>query len=313
MKWKIFLIIFLSVTSLLSAKTLRLKSSVIVNSSSVFLSDIVDNHSLSENEKSNLNHIKIAEFDSNQKFINIKSETIRETLKMLKINDIQLTGQIVSVYFKQKSVSDDELKNLINQFLSKKLHDYNDITIDYVKLPLIYIQNEEYLLSVNEIDLNNNSSSIILSLNCKTHDSKTEIYTAHVKLFKTYEVFQLKNSKKMSEEFYISDLQKTIVRDLRSSKYDLTIDDILNSVAYNYCPKGKIINTSDLRDQPLVRKDQLVKVNVRSDSFQLSYEALAKSNAWMGEQITLQNPENKKFFNARVIAKNTVEINLEEK
>lgn len=94
----------------------------------------------------------------------------------------------------------------------------------------------------------------------------------------------------MSESYYISDLQKTIIKDLRNNKYQISLEDILNSVAQNYCPKGKIINASDLREQPLVRKDQMVKVNIISNSFQLSYEAIAKTNAWLGEQVDLAKP-----------------------
>lgn len=313
MKVKIFLLIFLAVGLSLTAKTYRLKSSVIINTSSIYLSDIIDEHAMSEKEKAAFQQIKISDFNSSQKFVNLKSEWIESFLKEKQYEDIQLSGQLVSVYFKQKMIDEQQIKELILSFLSEKLTDYNDINIEFVKIPLIYIQEDLYDLSVNDIDLHENSANIILTINCSVMGKKTESYTAHVKLFKTYEVYQLKNSKKMSESYYISDLQKTIIKDLRNNKYQISLEDILNSVAQNYCPKGKIINASDLREQPLVRKDQMVKVNIISNSFQLSYEAIAKTNAWLGEQVTLQNPENKKFFNARVIAKNTVEINLEEK
>ncbi|HPM03865.1 MAG TPA: flagellar basal body P-ring formation chaperone FlgA, partial [Candidatus Cloacimonadota bacterium] len=129
----------------------------------------------------------------------------------------------------------------------------------------------------------------------------------------TYEVYKLKNSKKLSDRFTAEDLEINYVREMLTNKYKLSYQEILESVASAYCPKGKIITTSDIRSEPLIRKSDVVVVNIIGKNFNMKYNALAKNDAWMGEQVTLQNQDTKRFFNAKVVDKNTAAIYLEEK
>lgn len=74
---------------------------------------------------------------------------------------------------------------------------------------------------------------------------------------------------------------------------------------------GQILSRKAIQPLPLVAKGREVKVIVRGNGVLITLAGIAKSDGWNGETITIINPDSKKEFNGRVIAKGIVEVSVQ--
>ncbi|HEY8463938.1 MAG TPA: flagellar basal body P-ring formation chaperone FlgA [Bacillota bacterium] len=74
---------------------------------------------------------------------------------------------------------------------------------------------------------------------------------------------------------------------------------------------GQILTKEALQPVPLVAKGSEVKVVVRSNGIEITLEAVAKSDGWFNDSITLLNPESNKEFTARVSGNGVVEVKVQ--
>lgn len=80
------------------------------------------------------------------------------------------------------------------------------------------------------------------------------------------------------------------------------IEDVAGRVVRRSVRAGSEIPLSVLEDAPVVRRGDLVRVEVRSGSAVLHFDAVAESNARAGEFADLRNPESGRIFRARAEA-----------
>jgi len=307
------IVIFLFSLSLLHAEVLKLKSAVYTDQTEIYLSDLVELTDLDIAVRNSISSVQIISLENGRQFQNLSVKQINQILQNQHINQYSIQGQLVTIYPKNSILAEDQILKTVKLFLIDQLKADETTEIELLKPPVIKLKNQRYTLSVKSNPSMQLSGRMILSLQVKFPDQKTDEYTINAKLYKTYEVYKLKNSKKLSDRFTAEDLELNYVREMLTNKYKLSYQEILESVASAYCPKGKIITTSDIRSEPLIRKSDVVVVNIIGKNFNMKYNALAKNDAWMGEQVTLQNQDTKRFFNAKVVDKNTAAIYLEEK
>jgi flagella basal body P-ring formation protein FlgA len=77
------------------------------------------------------------------------------------------------------------------------------------------------------------------------------------------------------------------------------IEDVAGRVLRRFVKAGSEIPIAALEDAPVVRRGDLVRVEVRSGSAVLHFDAVAESNARAGELADLRNPETGRIFRAR--------------
>jgi flagella basal body P-ring formation protein FlgA len=80
------------------------------------------------------------------------------------------------------------------------------------------------------------------------------------------------------------------------------IEDVAGRIVRRAVKAGSEIPISVLEDAPVVRRGDLVRVEVRSGSTILHFDAVAESNARAGEFADLRNPESGRIFRARAEA-----------
>lgn len=72
--------------------------------------------------------------------------------------------------------------------------------------------------------------------------------------------------------------------------------------------KHQILMQSDVHQQPAVKRGQKIKVNVTHHGISITTNALAQSDAEVGQLIRMKNPSTNKYFSATIIGKNQAEI-----
>lgn len=303
---------FLAFSSIF-ANNLKLKSSAQIEKTNVYLSDLVELNSLDLSTRQEIAKILIMNIDKNVKFQNLSVQQINQILKKQNINNYFITGQLITIYPNNQIISTELIQSTVKDYLLKRFSIDELTEIELVKIPQIKIKDTNYQLFIKNNASQQLNGKMIIALQVKYPNMAPEEYPLNLKLYKTYTVYKLKNSKKMSERFVADDLELNYSRELISNQYNLSYEEILEKVAATYCPKGKILNTSDVKSEPLVRKTDFVVVNIIGKNFNMKYNAIAKNDAWLGEQVTLENPDTKRFFNAKVIDKNLVAIYLEGK
>jgi flagella basal body P-ring formation protein FlgA len=295
------------------ANNLKLKSSAQIEKTNVYLSDLVELNSLDLSTRQEIAKILIMNIDKNVKFQNLSVQQINQILKKQNINKYFISGQLITIYPNNQIISTELIQSTVKDYLLKRFSIDELTEIELVKIPQIKIKDTNYQLFIKNNASQQLNGKMIIALQVKYPNMAPEEYPLNLKLYKTYTVYKLKNSKKMSERFVADDLELNYSRELISNQYNLSYEEILEKVAATYCPKGKILNTSDVKSEPLVRKTDFVVVNIIGKNFNMKYNAIAKNDAWLGEQVTLENPDTKRFFNAKVIDKNLVAIYLEGK
>ncbi len=80
------------------------------------------------------------------------------------------------------------------------------------------------------------------------------------------------------------------------------IEDVAGRVVRRSVKAGSEIPISALEDAPVVRRGDIVRVEVHSGSAILHFDAVAESNARAGEFADLRNPESGRIFRARAEA-----------
>lgn len=303
---------FLAFSSIF-ANNLKLKSSAQIEKTNVYLSDLVELNSLDLSTRQEIAKILIMNIDKNVKFQNLSVQQINQILKKQNINKYFISGQLITIYPNNQIISTELIQSTVKDYLLKRFSIDELTEIELVKIPQIKIKDTNYQLFIKNNASQQLNGKMIIALQVKYPNMAPEEYPLNLKLYKTYTVYKLKNSKKMSERFVADDLELNYSRELISNQYNLSYEEILEKVAATYCPKGKILNTSDVKSEPLVRKTDFVVVNIIGKNFNMKYNAIAKNDAWLGEQVTLENPDTKRFFNAKVIDKNLVAIYLEGK
>ncbi|HPK41455.1 MAG TPA: hypothetical protein PKZ69_07500, partial [Candidatus Cloacimonadota bacterium] len=248
MKFRMLFFMFLAFSSIF-ANNLKLKSSAQIDKSNVYLSDLVELNSLDLSTRQEIAKILIMNIDKNVKFQNLSVQQINQILKKQNINNYFITGQLITIYPNNQIISTELIQSTVKDYLLKRFAIDELTEIELVKIPEIKIKDANYQLSIKNNSSQQLNGKMIIALQVKYPNMAPEEYPLNLKLYKTYTVYKLKNSKKMSERFVADDLELNYSRELISNQYNLSYEEILEKVAATYCPKGKILNTSDVKSE----------------------------------------------------------------
>jgi flagella basal body P-ring formation protein FlgA len=87
---------------------------------------------------------------------------------------------------------------------------------------------------------------------------------------------------------------------LDSERVALRLEDVLGRIPQKPVYAGETIPLAILNTPPIVRRGDAVKVEVRSGSARLQFDAVAQGSARAGDLIELRNPESGRIFRARL-------------
>ncbi len=86
------------------------------------------------------------------------------------------------------------------------------------------------------------------------------------------------------------------------------IDDLIGRVPHRAIRAGAVIRKDWLDAPKVVRQGEVVKVEVVSGLARLETEGIAEASGAVGEMITVQNPESKRRFRARIESEGRVSV-----
>lgn len=72
--------------------------------------------------------------------------------------------------------------------------------------------------------------------------------------------------------------------------------------------KGQLLQQRHCQAVPLVHKGAEVTVIIRGATFEIKITGLARVDGWLNQRIQVMNPESRKIFMGKVIARDTVEV-----
>ena len=208
------------------AISLKLKNNAQLENTSVSLADVVILDNLDIATKQEIAQISIFNLNPDLRFQNLSSTQINQTLISQGYQNYQVTGQLITLYPANQIVSSELIQQTVRHFLENKFSIDELIELEIVKIPHIKIKNQNYTIAVKENPSLQLNGKMVLALQMKYPDSLPEEHSISVKLYKTYTVYKLKNSKKMSDRFTEDDLELNYSRELINNKYNLSYQEI---------------------------------------------------------------------------------------
>lgn len=106
-----------------------------------------------------------------------------------------------------------------------------------------------------------------------------------------------------AEDLEILDADITFVKEEPPS-----LEQIVGMMASRTLSPRKPVLLSDLKREPAARRGQIVKALVGDKDFEVSMNASAEENGFVGDMIKIRNPETQKIMSATVIDKGVVKI-----
>lgn len=110
--------------------------------------------------------------------------------------------------------------------------------------------------------------------------------------------------------------ERVMAEDLEMLETDITfvkeeipsLEQIVGLMANRTLSPRKPVILSDLKREPAARRGQIVKALVGDKDFEVSINASAEENGFVGDMIKIKNPETQKVMSATVIDKGVVKV-----
>ena len=293
--------------------SIKLKRTALISDEKIAVSDLLE---LWEGELDDLLKIKNIIIDIlpyQKRMINISSSKVLNKIKSHHPDlKIMISDIITAVRWEEYLLKEDLIKKEAVEFLKGYYPLSENAEFTFTNVPKIHIPSDDIILSFKHNRTTENTNFIRLDGFVYFDGEIINVFNILCKIQDKQYVFQANKSIRKGQKISSSDFLKVMVAISPNSSYIMEIDESTETVANNFIPKGAYLKNSDVKTAPHVYRNDLVNVLIRSTSMFLSYEAIARTDGWIGDRIMLQNPDSKKDFYALVIDKNKVLISLED-
>ena len=298
--------------SSLSALSLKLKNTAHITHEEVKLLDLVASYEGNASDYQQIHDIVIARLPYENRMLNVKStlvsQKITELYPKLKLN---VSSNVVAVRWQEMTLSSEKISDTATDFLRKHFSLSSSAEIVVQNIPKIVVPNENVALVYELNRFTENSNLFRLDGKVIYQGNVQSVFNVLARISEERAVFQTSRTIKKGERITQGSLITVNITLNPNNVYLLELDPEIDFIASRHISKGTILKNTDIVSSPFVKRNETVKVIVRSATLNLSYEAVANADGWKGDRITLTNPDSKQSFQAVVIDKNTVLINLE--
>lgn len=309
----IFILILLCFVPLLALE-LTLKPSVKISNNSVLLEDVIYNIKGHVDFYERIRKTEILKMDQNQKYKNIMGKEIALKLQNQYPDlNIQIKGQLVSVYRMENPVKKEALAQDVKTFLKDFFTLSDKSQIDIISFPDIFVPVEDYRVEFFLPETQPKSGRVLVNAKVISDEALIKEFGIAVRISESYLVCKLNTGVKKGDRLKSADFEFVEKSDLLGSEYLKSSDMRDEMIAKFNLSKGRFLKESDFTSKPDVNRLDMVNVVIKGESFKMQYVALAKNSGWKGDRIILENLESRKMFQAEIVDKNTVMINLEGK
>jgi|GEM_PF-2458742 len=318
MNIKNYLILVLCVifSTQLVALNLKLKNVAKVNGGIVKLHDLVESFEGDSASYQKIKNTVIENLPFDKRMLNVKSVDVTEIIRKNHPNlQFKVSSNVVAVRWEELHLSNEIIQKEASIFVKKYYSLGEDAKVTILNIPKIYIPTENIKLIFEKSKFSDNSSMVRLDGKVISQNNVINVFNVLAKIEQQQFAYQANKSIKKGERIDDNDFIKIIVNVNMNHNYAQNLSELIeisDLVASRFIPKGSILRTTDVLTAPDVNRNDIVVVMVKSSSMQISYTALARADGWIGDKILMQNLESKQTFQAEVIDKNKVLVEIEK-
>jgi len=303
----LFLFSFLFVS--LQGIEFTLENEVEIEKENVYLSDLIKPIS-DPVIHLQTNGIFITKLKYSERFKNISAKEIREKARDYFAEELIIEGGVSIIRWREEIISKEEINSQIIDFVKRKFGENTQAKIQStpeIKVP----QDQIYSLNLSLVDDVSTKGNILVKITVSI-EQENKIYTIPVKLFQEQFVWRLKESKNRGEVIQKNDLisSKEETTYLNDVIYDE--DEIAGKLASKYVPAGTIITEKTIKNEPLIKRGEIIDIMVINDNITLRTQAIAREDGYKNDKIFCQNPDTKEKYKVLVTGRNNAIINLGE-
>lgn len=313
MKKLIFLFLLLAYLSGLYSLTLNLKRVAKIRDEKITVADITESFEGSRNDFLKIHQIVVAELPYEKRIVNIQSRLVLQRVKLFNPEiDIVVPQTITAVRWDEQDLCSNILQENVNSYLRNYYSLSEKAVISLITVPKIQVPSQDVVFNFKHNYNSGNTKYIRLDANISYNEKTINVFNLIIDVQDYMNVYKSNKSIRRGDKINPNDF--IVVSKLVSpnSNYLRFLDDSKELIAHNMIPRGAYLLSNSVVESPFVQRNDLVTVLIKSMSVQLTYQALARSNGWLGDRIMLQNPDTRETFYAEVIEKNMVLINLED-
>ena len=296
----------------LNSLTLILKRVALINNPIIKIADLVDRYDGEISDYQNIENIIIAELPYQNRMMNISSMAVMNKIKLLNPNlDITISSTITAVRWEERNLSRDRIEKEATDFLTMYYSLSPEAEITYTSIPTINIPSENVILSYEMSRTTQNTNYVRLDIKVLYEGNIINVFNVLARVQEQIYVLQANRSIRKGQQIENKDFIRVLITANPNNSFISVINENDDLVANNFISNGSYLRNKDIIDAPYIQRNSMVTVFIRSSSMNLSYEALSRTDGWLGDRIMLQNPDSMQNFYAVVIDKNKVLINLE--
>ncbi len=247
-----------------------------------------------------------------QRYANFTEKMLGEWLKQKKISNLSMNGGVTLLRWAENYLNENRIKTQAEGFIKSAYADKAELKIVFTNIPKIIIPADSVTLRFSIHPNLNIKGSVALLGEIYHLDKNISTFNLIAKISFKANTFVLLKSKKMHEAITEADI-KVIPGTVSWDSGLATLDQIVGKQARTYLAANRIIISEDLKETPLIKKNDEVEVTVQNGIINLNYKAIAKKDGYLSDYIPCENIQSKQIFVAKIIEKNRVLINLEGK
>ena len=311
MKLRNFLILAFCVFYItqICALDLKLKNVAKINNGTIRLQDLVESYDGNSANYQRIRNTVIEHLSYDKRMLNIKSSDITDTVKKSHPDmEFSISGGLVAVRWEETYLSGDIVQREAMTFVKRQYRLGDNAKITIINIPKIPIPNENVQITFEKSKFSENSDMIRLNGKVLSQSKVINVFHVLVKIEIPQNVFQANRSIRKGDKLSKSDFLVVMMNINPNSNFAQKLDDSDELIASRFISKGSILRTTDLQKAPAVKRNQVVFVVIKGNNMQITYEALSRTEGWIGDTILMQNLESRQTFRAEVVDKNTVQV-----
>ena len=307
------LAMFILIFSQLSSLTLQLKRVAIINQEEIRLIDLVESYKGEHTDMIKIQNILIDELPYRQRMINIPSNVVLQKIRLHNPNiQVNIPSVISAVRWNEETMSNERIQNEAREFLTLYYQLSEDAMISFMNNPRVTVPSDDVVLQFELSRTTENVNFIRLDGRVMLNGESIDTFVLTTRVQEMRSVLQANRSIRRGQKVSNSDFIRVTIPVNPNNNFVAEIDDFSDLVANGFISKGSYLRNTDIVGSPYVVANDIVTVIVQSATMRLNHRALARSNGWLGDRITLQNQDSRQTFHAQVVDRNTVLINLED-
>ncbi len=308
----ILLLLFFAMSKLFSLN-ITLKKVAIIDNEKITLNDLTESYEGDRHEYLKIQQVIIAELPYESRMINIQSRLVLQKIKLFNPDvNIRINSIVTAVRWESLKLCSDIIRESATKYLTEFYSLSQKAKVNIVRTPEISVPSVDVELRFTPVTSTENINYKRLNVEVIYEDKIINVSNLIATVEDFVDVLQAKKNIRRGDIIGKDDFVLVSILANQNHKYVTDLGNDTEWMANSVIRKGSYLQQNNVVSTPFVVRNDLVTVLIRTVSMQMSYQALAKNNGWIGDKIMLQNPDSKQIFYAEVIDKNKVLINLED-